>query len=604
MIHTMFAIMHSQYAARAPQNAQHKVELNQSSNFHYHYALGFFAQLVTNHTLSDIQALTMLCLHARNCPKPGACWTMTSIVLNLAIDLGLHRSAKRWAPTTERSVLDIEIRKRVFWSLLTVHVITAGNLGRPMALRSDDWDVEMPEAVDDELLSENGIDTSRPGKCNFLVGVQSFQVLPIKLDLYNNIYAVRRSPRTYVETVLQLERRISDWEENWPPEIRHESAADHELGRVHAQYLAIWPLHIRLLLRHPSLSLATSPEFNGQNLTICMDVSRKMLSHVKQIQRYKSLDGTWQTGALYVLAVATTLFGHWERRDQITETDLAALKEDMDSWSSIIGDMSSMLGMSTASSWTKEDAYAKAGSGNRLQNAVRVPMDRTIGVLAQYLASKTVPSGPSPSRQSTQPSQDLPSAQTPIPNGYNHFNKYRSYTTPTETAGNHNHTGSSYLPHNPTMPPPAHPSRPQTAYTEPQYTYQTPYTNISSTYVSTSHNTTGALPATAAAATAYLNNYSPQPPQLNPDYPSSSTATNYNTYHSPGSPTSWRNWAGDMASDLEPGAEYMNSASALMQLGGRSEGSVAQDLQPGGIDRATGHMWPFMVYDGVTGAPQ
>lgn len=348
MIHTMLAIMYHQYAMRAPTNAQHGAEVTQSSNFHYHYALGFFAQLVNSHTLADVQALTMLCFHIRNFPKPGACWMITSIVLNLAIEFGLHRSAKSWAPTTERSVLEIEMRKRVFWSIMVIHVTTAGNLGRPMALGSDDWDVEMPEAVDDESLSERGIDTSRPEKCNFLVGVQCFHVMPIKMDLYNNIYAVRRSPQTYVDSVFRLEKRICEWQEHWPPELKSESAADNELGRVHAHYVAIWPLQIRLLLRHPSLSLATSPEFNSENLTICMDVSRKLLHHVKQLQTYKSLDGTWQTGSLYVLAVTTTLFGHWERREQVGAAELVALKEDMDSWSSIIGDMSKMMGMSLA----------------------------------------------------------------------------------------------------------------------------------------------------------------------------------------------------------------------------------------------------------------
>ena len=344
MVHTMFAIMYCQYATRAPKSADHQAELNQSSNFHYHYALGFFAQLVASHTLVDVQALTMLCLHIRNFPKPGACWMITSIVLNLAIELGLHRSAKRWAPSTERSILEIELRKRVFWSILLIHVIVAGNLGRPMALRSDDWDVELFEAIDDDLLSETGIDISRPGKCNFLVGHQASGMIPIYMDLYNSIYAVRRSPQNYVNTVRRLEGRIRDWMEQWPRELREESASDNELGRVHSQYLAIWGLQIRLLLRHPSLSLSTSAEFNSENLTICMEISQKMLNHVKQLQRYMSLDGTWQTTSLYVLAVATSLFGHWERRDQMTSVALAALREDMDSWLSIIGNMSNLLG--------------------------------------------------------------------------------------------------------------------------------------------------------------------------------------------------------------------------------------------------------------------
>ena len=345
MIHTMFAIMYHQYATRAPKSADEQAESNQSSNFHYHYALGFFAQLVASHTLADVQALTMLCLHIRNLPKPGACWMITSIVLNLAIELGLHRSARQWAPSNERSILEIELRKRVFWSILLIHVVVAGNLGRPMALRSDDWDVEMFEPIDDDLLSEVGIDTSRPGRCNFLVGHQASMQIPILMDLYNSIYSVKRSPQNYINTVRRLEGRIRDWKEQWPRELREESASDDEMGRVHSQYLAIWGLHARLLLRHPSLSLSTSAEFNGENLSICMEVSQEMLTHVKQLQTYMSLDGTWQTTALYVLAIATSLFGHWERRDQMAPVTLAALKEDMNSWISIIGDMGGLLGM-------------------------------------------------------------------------------------------------------------------------------------------------------------------------------------------------------------------------------------------------------------------
>ena len=344
MVHTMLAIVYYQLAIRASEGPEHQAEMNQSSNFHYHYALGFFGQLLASHTLADVQALTMLCLHIRNFPKPGPCWMITSITLDLAIELGLHRSAKRWAQTVTRNPLEVEIRKRVFWSLLVIHIIIAGNLGRPMALRLDDFDVEVPGAIDDDLLGANGLDTSRPGTCRFIVGLEAIKVMPLFMELYNNIYAVKRSARAYTENVLRLEKRIDEWSKQRPAELKDESAAGNELGRVHAQYMAIWPLHMRLLLRHPSLSLTTSPGFNKENLSICMDVSKQMLYHVKELQKYKSLDGTWQTGALYVLAISTTLFGHWERKDSVTASDLATLGVDMGSWLSVIGDMSILLG--------------------------------------------------------------------------------------------------------------------------------------------------------------------------------------------------------------------------------------------------------------------
>ena len=117
-----------------------------------------------------------------------------------------------------------------------------------------------------------------------------------------------------------------------------------EQGRVHAQYMHICDLEFRLLLRHPSISLTTSAEFNEENLTKSMEASQKMLKHVKVIQKYKSLDTNWQTGALYVLAISTTLFGHWERVDQISEGGFVALRQDMNDWLSIMGDVSELLG--------------------------------------------------------------------------------------------------------------------------------------------------------------------------------------------------------------------------------------------------------------------
>ncbi|CAD6571612.1 MAG: hypothetical protein ASARMPRED_004654 [Alectoria sarmentosa] len=575
MVHTMFAIMYCQYATRAPKSADHKAELHQSSNFHYHYALGFFAQLVASHTLADVQALTMLCLHIRNLPKPGACWMITSVVLNLAIELGLHRSATRWAPSTERSILEIELRKRVFWSILVIHVIIAGNLGRPMALRSDDWDVELFEAIDDDLLSEAGIDTSKPGKCNFLVGHQASRMIPIYMDLYNSIYAVKRSPQTYVNTVRRLEGRIRDWMEQWPQELREESACDNELGRVHSQYLAIWGLHARLLLRHPSLSLSTSAEFNSENLTVCMEVSQKMLNHVKQLRRYMSLDGTWQTTALYVLAVATSLFGHWERRDQMTSVSLASLREDMDSWLSIIGDMSNLL-----------------GSGRRLQDAVRVPVDNTLSRLAQHLSAQA-PSFPistndqygSLSRTVTPPHASTTSSQS---------NVYEAYPTPNGVVNSHAHANTPrnmYL----AGPNTNEPIRSPHAFSNhAQYSFNATYGSSPPTYPSP-------LPATAAAANAYMSAYPNQAAQHAQTFSQNAT---YANFHSPGSPSSWRTWAGNMASNLEPGPEYIDSASALMQLGGRGEESVEQSIHSGvdmqhgsALNGATAQMWPFNTFN-------
>ena len=354
MVHMMFAIMFFQYAARNWENASQQSDLNTRSNFHYHYSLGLFSKLIASHTLQDLQALTLISAHMRNFPKPGASWMVSKLTFSLAIELGLHRSAKRWVPPTPKSnVLEVEMRKRVFWSILAIHVTISGKLGRPMPLRVEDFDVEIPEAVDDDLLSEEGIDTSKVGKCSFRVGIEAFKVEPLFMELYNNVYAVKRSPHNYVQVVRSLENKVQKWCDQWPAELTQESALNDQEGRVFALYINMWALEFRLLLRHPSLSLTDSQEFNSENLDVCLECARAMLHNVRQLQKYKSLDTTWYNGALYVLAISTMLFGQWERRDQMTSADLAKLRDDMYVWLDIMGDVGGLIGQSAKpqSSW-------------------------------------------------------------------------------------------------------------------------------------------------------------------------------------------------------------------------------------------------------------
>ncbi|KAI4132088.1 MAG: hypothetical protein LQ347_002709 [Umbilicaria vellea] len=601
MVHMVFAIMFFQYAARNWENAGQQLDLNVRSNLHYHYSLGHLSQLMTSHTLEDVQAMTMISTHVRNFPKPGPCCMIVGMTFNLAIELGLHRSAKRWATTTpKKNVLEIEMRKRIFWAILAIHVTISGKLGRPMAIRSEDIDVEIPEAVDDDLLHETGIDISRPGKCGFLVGIEACKLTAIFLDLFNSIYAVKRSPHTYVETVRRLETRIRQWTEQWPAELTQESVTIDQEGRVFALYLGMWSLEFRLLLRHPSLCLTTSPDFNNENLGVSMEASRAMLHNVKQLQKYKSLDTTWYNAALYVLAVSTTLFGQWSRKEQINSSDLATLRADMGAWLNILGEVGGLL-----------------GSGKRLQDAVRVTVDNTLGLLASLVASKTASSALSTANQTASPGGS-PIQGNQLNQDYGNPNSYSSYPDPSTSANGHladNLRNNNYMaPDDPSMTGHAshpYPNAPQYSYPEPNATTlssyhtgptpfdSTPYPAVAAEALSSAqHPQTTPQQAAAVAANAFL--YSNAPQHQSPAYAS-------------GGSHQWRQWAGTMAGiQVEP-QEYLNSASALMQLGGRNDQNAGANGAPvadmtgaqlaaaaadaNAMSGGAGQPWPLMIFD-------
>lgn len=345
IVHMVFAIMFFQYATRNWENTAEQTKLTNQSNMYYHYSLGKFYLLSVSHTVQDVQALTMICQHLRNFPKPGASWILTMTTLALAIELGLHRSAKKGSADHTPNVLDVEMRKRTFWAILAVHVTLSGKLGRPMALRWEDFDCEVPEPVDDDLISEAGLDTSRPGTCRHQIGIQAWKLIPHFIEMYNKLYSVRRRPQTYVETVTGLESKLRAWKDGLPQELMKGEAGENEQeGRVFALYAQSWALELKLLLRHPSVSMTNDAAFNAESMRICVESARQLLVVVRQLQKLKSLDTTWYNTSVFVMAITTTLFAQWERRNEITSADLAALREEMDMWLDIMGDVGCLLG--------------------------------------------------------------------------------------------------------------------------------------------------------------------------------------------------------------------------------------------------------------------
>lgn len=629
IVHCVFALLFWQWVLRNYDDAAQQADLNRRSNHHYHYALGFYPELMASHTLQDVQALAMLSLHMRAFPKPGACWMMTSVTLNLAIELGLHRSCRSWAPTSpKKSLLEVEMRKRIFWSVLVVHILVSGNLGRPMALRENDYDLELPQELDDDLLSEDGLDTSKPGKCGFLIGLQAFKVEPIFIDLFNNIYAVKRSPQTYIETVLRLERRIQKFCDHWPNEAFDQWKIATDETRIWSCYMRMWPLEFRLLLRHPSLSLTSSTEFNNENLNICLESAKEMLAVVKELQRLRSLDSNWQTGALYLLAISTTLFGFWERRDELVPAAFESLKEDMEAWLSIMGDIGMLLGMLIAC-LEKQALNVITGSGKRLQQAVRATVDNTLNLLSRHLASKT-----SQSTSSTRDCNGPSHHSTTQPHeSYDHQNHYHSYSdsTSTNNPSTEGHARrSSYVPTEDASMNHPLPQYSTYAYPEPSTT------NLPTFPIQQSPGMPYILPpqhqpqhpqqqqqhatpqqATAAAATAFMfqNPAASSAAHLYQSPPTAAGAPVPQQYPQHPAPPSiqaqWRHFAGNMASSLEP-QDFLNpaataTASALMQLGGRQGESGADGAGAGGegLDvhglsgGLSGPPWPQMFLGGT-----
>lgn len=225
MVHMVFAIVDFQNASRdrminRGHNTAASSDVMQRSRMHYHYALSFFYGLLNNTGLEDLQAIGLILQHLRAFPKPGGSWILSRIAINLCFELGLHRSAKKWSYSgSVTNFIEVELRKRVFWSILSLEVSLSARLGRPMCIRETDYDVELPERLDDEYITETGFLKKDEGieDCVFDVAIEMFKFTSLYIEMHGTLYAPARPSREkYVALVEDLEAKLLKWRDNAP----------------------------------------------------------------------------------------------------------------------------------------------------------------------------------------------------------------------------------------------------------------------------------------------------------------------------------------------------------------------------------------------------
>lgn len=360
MIHMVFASIYLQYGIRTrEQQAEQRAHLNDLSNKHYHFGLSKFFHLLTSRSLKSLQAMSMLVTHTMRFPKPDSSSILASHAVNVAIEMGYHRN---WKKPGEGTNLENELRKRVWWVILSTAVVLNGRMGRPMPIRLEDMDVEFPQLIPDEQLTEEGVDTSIPGRCEYEIGVASSRMSTLYLEMFADIYCAKKDPRRYLTIVEGLEEQLQSWRDHLPEGLRIGNAQSPEKEtRMSAIYADVSALEFRLCLRHPSVAATDDPEILATNTRICEETSKAMLQHARKLYKLKCLDTTWYCNAVYVAAIFSDLVAHWERRHETTAAEVQALREDMEAWLIILGETGTLM-----------------GSGTRLRDAVCSIIDRTI----------------------------------------------------------------------------------------------------------------------------------------------------------------------------------------------------------------------------------
>ena len=157
--------------------------------------------------------------------------------IRMAQDLGLHRSSTRWLlPENE-----IELRRRIWYAVYIMDKWIAAELGRPVAILDEEFDVELPsvheitslyhsESRDTEvrhmkpallLDAEAALNEKRPVYAAFLHMISLARTLgQVLVSLYSPKmqYAARRN----IYLVDTLNMALTKWKMSVPPDLQCE----------------------------------------------------------------------------------------------------------------------------------------------------------------------------------------------------------------------------------------------------------------------------------------------------------------------------------------------------------------------------------------------
>ncbi|KAJ6459039.1 fungal-specific transcription factor domain-containing protein [Mycena sanguinolenta] len=192
-----------------------------------------------------------------------------------------QRGEHRRKPEGHKWSLEDELWKRSFWFLVAMERIVCVFLGRPMSIHVDEYDVELPLAVDDEYLDQGLAQPPRiPSQLSYFVYYS--QLTDILGDALRRLYGPKKAkislgwdgPEWEQRAVAELDSTMNRFSDSLPPHFRwdpenlpQDNTLLDQSAQLHITYNYILIAIHRRYIQRPS----------AQSFSICATAARTIL---------------------------------------------------------------------------------------------------------------------------------------------------------------------------------------------------------------------------------------------------------------------------------------------------------------------------------------
>ncbi|KAJ5582915.1 hypothetical protein N7535_001535 [Penicillium sp. DV-2018c] len=169
--------------------------------------------------LETIQVRLGQCLYLLGSSRANECWYSFGMTVQIVTALGLHRKLPAKLAKTRCSYLELEFRKRIFWSVYTLDKYLSIMFGRPRLLHDEDIDQELPgEMSDEDLLEDDPMRRTGSMDSMMIASVLHHRLARILSNISRQLYSINTISRdTPLETAIRLTSELEKWKETVPP---------------------------------------------------------------------------------------------------------------------------------------------------------------------------------------------------------------------------------------------------------------------------------------------------------------------------------------------------------------------------------------------------
>ncbi|KAL7941282.1 fungal-specific transcription factor domain-containing protein [Trichoderma barbatum] len=230
-----------------------------------------------------IQVILMISIYSSYGPIGSGQWQLAGLAMRMAIEMGLHYTPK----TNNHSDSAKGQRSRIFWTIYAIEISLAYNLGRPPSIGAEHIAVELPEPLNENLLSLHHIRHRQ-----------------IQSKVVTQIYGVNHQTRNMTTEQKQIlissvQEELDKWRTNIP-------VSPHS-GGVHPYPYCYWDrlYHGTTFVLHRSSPLCPSPP--AQSLELCIRSAGSYIDDMLKILRASNVPLSWMLAQGVLFAGLTML---------------------------------------------------------------------------------------------------------------------------------------------------------------------------------------------------------------------------------------------------------------------------------------------------------